>query len=211
MDLRPLFYLGILALCIAFAFWRERSQKIKYEKAHPESSGKPAEKAAVLLERDSGEYAITDTGKGDKVEYDSRSCSTSRIMWVSRETAADGHPLRIRTPKSASKTYKLPLPFKAADKTYGSLDKLLAEKSSDGTYRDCYGRVVLSVTERFPCFDSHDFANENRYYRWWIIVEEGYISRIFHTDESKEIFVTDDVQDIEENCLEELKKHGYVV
>lgn len=209
MDLRPLVYLGILALAIAFAFWREHKQRMKYGNARATQNS--AEKPAVLLERDIGEYAVTVTGEGDKAEYDSRSGSTKRIMWISRETAADGHPLRIRTPKSASKTYKLPLPFKAADKNYSSLDKLLAEKSADGTYRDCYGRVVLSVTERFPCFDSHDYANESRCYRWWIIVGEGYISRIFHTDGSKDIFVTDDVQDIEENCLEELKKCGYVI
>jgi len=34
---------------------------------------------------------------------------------------------------------------------------------------------------------------------------------VYHTDEQREIYVTDDVQDIEENCLSELKKHGYVI
>jgi len=221
MDLRFIFALAVLGFAIWFAVKREKNQAKQYEKKQQSgqaAQSQPEEKAESVSEsacepaqKAPGDVAIRVTGDGEKVSYDTRTCGTSRIMWVSRETASDGNPLRIRMPKSESRTYKQPLPFQAAGKRYTSLDKLLAEKKEDGTYRDCHGRVVLSVTERFPCFDSHDYANENRYYRWWIIVEEGFISRVYHTDEQREIYVTDDVQDIEENCLSELKKHGYVI
>lgn len=210
MDLRPLFYFGILALGIAIAVVREWNQRKNSEKAKSGADGKPAEEVAANLERSTGDYALKAVGEGEKVQYDSRIAATTRFIWVSRETASDGNPLRIRKPRSVSKTFRKSLPFKAADKTYTSLNRLLEQKSADGTYRDCFGRVVLSVTERFPCFDSHDMLNEKRHYRWWIIVEEGYISVIYYTDEQNSIYVTDDAQDLESKCVDELKKHGYL-
>ena len=71
---------------------------------------------------------------------------------------------------------------------------------------DRYGRDIICFLERFPCFDSEDYANENRYFRWFFVREGDVIARVFYEDETDEVIVTEDVRYIETSCWEELRK-----
>lgn len=155
--------------------------------------------------------ALRVTGTGEKVVTHLTSRSTLRLQWVSRETDGDGRPLRTRTPEESANNYHLPLPFRAAGKSYLTLGELTAEKEADGICRDRYGRTVVCLTERFPCFDSYDYLTENRYYRWWLIMEPERVTRVYSEDGRNEVYVTEDVSDLEDSCVDALRKYGYIV
>lgn len=209
MDLRIIFYAAILASCVTIAVFREKKQGSRDRL--PARSKKDEEPPAELLELPPFEHVMKSDGKGDTVRYNGYSSGTVRLKWVSRETAADGNPLRMRVPKSSTTISNKSRFFSAAGRSYYSLERLTAEKSADGTFRDSYGRVVVCVSERFPCFDSSDRLYEKRYFRWWLIVEDGKLTRVFRADESSEIHITEDVQDLEKNCVEALTKLGFFV
>lgn len=171
--------------------------------AHPDSSEPPpTEKSAMVLRS---------IGRGESVR--SRLCcrATQRLEWISRETDPQGQPQRTRTPEEHTRTHLSPLPFTAAERLYTSLSGLTAHKLTDGTYLDCHGRRVISLAERFPCFDSYDYATENRYYRWYIIVEAERLTRVYTEDDSPQLYITEDVRDLEDNCVSALKELGLVL
>ena len=60
------------------------------------------------------------------------------------------------------------------------------------------------------CFDSYDYANETRYYRWFFIKEKGKLTRIYYADERNRIQVTEDVRNLENKCLEKMRKEGWI-
>ncbi len=110
---------------------------------------------------------------------------------------------------------KLELPylgiFKAAGKTYTGLNGLCCKKSdTEDLYYDVHGREVLCVAELFPCFDSYDYMNENRHYRWFFIREEGKLTRIYHSDTMPKIEITEDVRHVENDCLERMREMGWL-
>ncbi|MBV5311738.1 MAG: hypothetical protein JZU47_00495 [Prolixibacteraceae bacterium] len=39
-------------------------------------------------------------------------------------------------------------------------------------YQDKFGNFILRRLELYPCFDSHDYLHENRYYRQYMICKE---------------------------------------
>ena len=78
-------------------------------------------------------------------------------------------------------------------------------------YTDCHGRTVISLSERFPCFDSYDYLYENRHYRWWLIIQPESITRVYAEDGRGKIYVTEDVLDLEPVCVEALKNAGLVI
>ena len=64
--------------------------------------------------------------------------------------------------------------------------------------------------ERFPCFDSYDYAHENRYYWWLFIKEKGKLTRIYHADGTHKIQVTEDVRNLEDKCWQQMKKMDWL-
>lgn len=142
---------------------------------------------------------------GRKAKYSRSMYSTQSIRWVSAEQDQQGNPKAVRMPAESFKKFCYPGPFTAAGKTYETWDQLCRrETATPGVCTDIYGRPVFCDAERFPCFDSDDFLYENRFYRWFFILEKGKITRVFYTDECKEIDVTEDVANIEDDCLSEL-------
>lgn len=166
------------------------------EKA-PEKTPAPA-----LWESD---MALRSVGPGERADYPRCSYGTVRVRWVSRQTGEDGEPVSIREPQP--ETSEQPADdFVAAGRHYAEL-KLIQEKDAGGSwYLDMYGRRVLCVLERFPCFDESDYLYENRYYRWYFLFENGRLTRVQHTDGTPTVTVTEDVSDLERRCWEAIRE-----
>ena len=146
----------------------------------------------------SGEMVLEAAGPGKRAGYKLASYSTVALRWVSRERGADGEPLRVREPHESTVKYALAGGFTAAGRRYGALSELFTEHDKTKTFcRDRYGREVLYLVERFPCFDSHDFAYENRFYR------------VYHEDETGSVYVTEDVKYLEEPRWREMLRLDY--
>lgn len=150
------------------------------------------------------------SSNGDRAKYSRSMYSTQRIRWVSIEQNENGEPKVIRLPVESSKKFRYPGRFTANGKNYENWGQL-CHKETDirDVYTDIYGRVVFCYAERFPCFDSEDYLYENRFYRWFFILDDGKITRVFYTDESKQIDVTEDAANIENNCWMELGRLPY--
>lgn len=146
---------------------------------------------------------VTDTTV--KISHDLRSDRGRQIQWV----AADG---TVRIPNGTDKSFLHPGLFFAAGKVYPSLNALRVKAlDPDGyVYQDIYGREVFCFAELFPCFDSYDYANETRHYRWFFIKENGRLTRIYHTDGRNTVHVTEDLRDLEDICLEQMQAQGWL-
>ena len=84
--------------------------------------------------------------------------------------------------------------FTAGGKHYQNLRQLCGKTpNAEGLYRDIYGRQILCVKERFPCFDSYDYLHENRYFRWFYLLEDGKLTVVYTADERDLVEVTEDV------------------
>ena len=143
------------------------------------------------------------TGTGEWVKYPGYSCGTERLEWVGK----DGE---TRIPDPVTRKDGIIGGFRAAGRYYLSLKQLEAKKDPSGTWcRDCYGREVFAVRKKFPCFDSYDAIHERRCYRWWFIRQGNVLTRIYHTDETNAIFVTEDVRDVEDFCWRQMQQEGY--
>ncbi|MBQ4581371.1 MAG: hypothetical protein IJA83_12000 [Clostridia bacterium] len=106
--------------------------------------------------------------------------------------------------------------FKAAGKTYRSRKDLLHKEVGEyqstwffrplPIYEDKYGRQVIHLFERFPCFDIYDSMYENRYYNWYFIKYDDKIAVVYIVDEQDEINVCDDLkedEDCDDCCIDE--------
>lgn len=145
---------------------------------------------------------ITENPAG--IDHELRWDGGREIYWV----APDGAK---RIPEEVKKTYAYPGLFMAAGKPYAGLRGLLAQKDETGYLgKDIYGREVFYISELFPCFDSYDYANENRYYRWFFIKENGKLIRIYHADERNTVEVTEDVRYLENKCREVMEEMGWL-
>ena len=150
------------------------------------------------------------SGKGARVEHSGgggySSAGSTRIQWVSRETDAEGEPIQERRPAPAE-VKQLDVGFRAAGKIYPDLSKLAVHEEQSGPWAlDMYGRTVLALRERFPCFDSSDLLYEHRYFRWFYLFQDGKLTCVYHTDESHTVTVTEDVLDIEDQCWREMQE-----
>ena len=139
------------------------------------------------------------SGKGARVEHSGgggySSAGSTRIQWVSRETDAEGEPIQERRQSPAEV------------KIYPDLSKLAVHEEQSGPWAlDMYGRTVLALRERFPCFDSSDLLYEHRYFRWFYLFQDGKLTCVYHTDESHTVTVTEDVLDIEDQCWREMQE-----
>lgn len=158
-----------------------------------------------------GEMLPRKTGRGRRIERSGGGIQISpsvRIEWASRRTDAEGHPLRVRTPQERTRTLS-EAAFVAAGRPYAGRGQLIAQKAKDSPWaKDIYGRDVLALTERFPCFDSEDFLHEKRYFRWYFLCRDGRLTCVYHADETPTVTVTEDVLDVEDRCWEEMKRWG---
>ena len=144
------------------------------------------------------------SGSAGGVEHDLRTDSGREIAWIGPEG-------QVRTPKERKKETLYPGLFKAAGKVYTSWKGLCAKKGDgENLYYDVYGREVVYIAELFPCFDSYDYMNETRHYRWFFLKEDGKLTRVYHTDTRPTIEITEDVRYVENRCLEDLQKLGWV-
>lgn len=158
----------------------------------------------------SGKMYPEPCGEGPRLNYPLSSYSSHLLRWVSREKDADGAPLKVRTPVESTRTFSVNGGFTAAGRHYDSLEQLYVEYDSTKTWcRDCYGREVLYLAERFPCFDSCDFENEDRFYRWFFLRQNDRLTRIHHTDTTGKIYVTEDLRSIERNMWSLMGICGY--
>jgi len=154
-----------------------------------------------------GEAVIRVCGSGSNIRYPGCGYSSVKIQWVS--TDAQGSET-IRTPKPADETYRVWGGFQAAGKHYRSLEQLFVQADPTKTWcRDVYGREVLYLVDRFPCFDSYDYLHEDRFFRWFFLREGNKLTRIQYTDESDTIYVTEDVAELESSRWDDMKRLKY--
>jgi len=58
-------------------------------------------------------------------------------------------------------------------------------------YEDAYGRRVIQLYERYPCFDSSDYLYEDRYFNWYLISWEEGVALVYVDDGSGEVLTED--------------------
>lgn len=144
---------------------------------------------------------------------DTKFVMTDRLIdWVSPETDAEGRPVCCRVPEPQKREYPGRLGFTAAGLPYPSTHALTAlpVDREKGLYRDIYGRKVLTVKERFPCFDSSDFLYENRYYRWAYFVSRERLICVYWQDEGGATEVTEDVRVVPVRSWEAMTQAGLI-
>lgn len=147
-------------------------------------------------------------GPGERADYPGYSCGTTRIQWVSRQRDESGQPVSVREPQPVTRVMPMG-DFTAADRQYTAPRRLAANwYDKDGLLwcGDIYGRRVLYIAERFPCFDSSDYLYEDRYYRWFFLWDGEKLTRVQYTDERDTVTVTEDVQDVENKWWKTLQK-----
>lgn len=130
------------------------------------------------------------------------------VDWV----PADGREESGRRPQPSTQEYSLPGAFRVGGRKYHSVLELrvLPLDREKRIYRDIYGRVFGEIRERFPCFDSYDYANENRYYHWLYLTEGGKLFMIYYQDEGKKLTVTEDAGEISGRVWREMVSLGWV-
>ena len=175
-----------------------------FGKASPTGEPRTDTPAAPSKRRWAGEMVPRQTGPGERIEHSGGGgicCSSVRLEWVSREKDENGTPLRARTPEPRTGTMPESA-FTAGGKTYGALRQLTCRQEDEGGpwVLDRYGRAVLTAAERFPCFDSSDYLYEKRYFRWFLLCEDGKFTCVYHTDGTDTVTVTEDVLDLDEPC-----------
>ncbi len=184
--------------------------KLSPQGSKPDSAEKKVTEGPPIPHGWDSDMIPASNGKGQRVEHSGgggySSSGSVRIQWVSRETDAEGKPLRERRP-SPAEVKQLDVGFRAAGKIYPDLSKLTVQEEKNGPWAlDMYGRTVLALRERFPCFDSEDFLYEHRYFRWFYLFQDGKLTCVYHTDESHTVTVTEDVLDIEDQCWREMQE-----
>lgn len=127
-----------------------------------------------------------------------------RVDWI----APDGS---VRTPQEKNRSFLHPGFFIAAGRPYTSWRQLCGyTRENEGVFRDIYGREVLYLSERYPCFDSYDYATEKRRYRWFFIKSGGKLTRVYVADDRRQLQVTEDVASVENQCLMKMRQVGWV-
>lgn len=153
-----------------------------------------------------GSYPPVYTGAGGGVRQVGGFYSSSAIAYPTPEGG-------LRVPEDLTVPYRqtrLRHGFRAAGKRYSSLAQLRHDRGNHVYLsRDIYGREVLSLKRGFPTFDEFDAMYEDRMYHWYFLREEGRLTRIYYCDEDDTVYVTEDVREIEDWCLETMMELGY--
>lgn len=147
-------------------------------------------------------------GNGAFVRYELKSTSTEKVEWVSLQTDEAGNPLVVREPQETTREFSRKGYFSAAGKVYWNLNQLCRNHKGDWA-EDIYGRKVLCTKEKYPCFDSYDYLNETRYFRWYFIREGNAVCQVFAADDRDIIYVTEDLQNVEGWAWERMKATGF--
>ena len=167
-----------------------------------------SETAAGWLPEEKQEYIMRRVKGEGYVSYVALATPTVPFVWVKRSNG------KKRRPLERHRRFSKRICFRAAGKIYRDIGELrVSGKPGDEYgpwYKDCYGRKVFYIAERFPCFDSHDFMYEDRYHRWFFICENGNLTRVYTNDGDTRIHVTEDVGGIEDKCWREMEKAGYL-
>ena len=109
--------------------------------------------------------------------------------------------------KEPSKTWL----FMAAGKGYTNVNQLVAvKKERDYLYEDIYGREWMYVRERYPCFDSYDFLNEDRYYHWYVLPDGEDLWLVYVDDGKIGLEVTKNPEKLNYTPREVLKELGWI-
>ncbi len=143
-------------------------------------------------------YLSTKTGK---LSMGRCTRSTHGVSWLDENGG-------IREPREETVVYDDDRGFLAGGLWYSRWSQLELMDLRDGSFKDCYGNTVFTARERFPVFDSYDAIHENRYYRWWLFVTDGQLTRIYREDGSPKVYVTTDVAALEQPCIEALTAQG---
>ena len=133
------------------------------------------------------------------------------IDWVSREKDGEGQPTRCRIPEPGIRLFPR-AGFIVAGTPYPVVRALTMWKRDEerGLYTDIYGRHVLLVKERFPCFDSNDDLYEDRYCRWAYLIRKECLICVYWKDEGNTIEVTEDVRVIKERAWKAMEQAGVI-
>ena len=122
----------------------------------------------------------------------------------------DPNPI-LRIPMPRVYTYESEKGFYVDGKVYQSVQDFKSRKDrKEHIYWDIYNRKVMEVYERFPCFDSYDYANEDRYYRWFYLVSGNKMWCIYQADGRKTVLVTEDVAEIDAMVWRNMKRFHLV-
>lgn len=160
--------------------------------------------------RETGEMKIRICGVGQSVRYPGAMYSSRRIRWVSRERTDSGLPAEIRDPMEKTRVFPLSHGFFAAGRRYTALSQLFVRTDETAAWCwDAYGRQVLYLAKRYPCFDCFDAAYEDRFYRWFFLREGNTLTRVYFNDGGGSVYVTEDVANLETYCCEEMERAGF--
>lgn len=158
--------------------------------------------AGAMLPRPAGEgRRIRHVGGGGISES-----ASVRIKWCSRETDDAGKPKRVRRPWGIKLIFPGFLFFAAGLPYLGRKTLVFRQEKHSPWARDIYGRDVLVLRERFPCFDSADYRHEKRYFRWVFLCWRGHLTCVYHTDKTPFVTVTEDARDVEDWCWGQISK-----
>ena len=197
------FYIVIIVIvALWFASDRQREKEQRKQRSQQASAEEMPVVKIVVADRWPATLQLKECGSGKKLDYPRYSCPSVKIVWENAETGEVRTP-ENRTVQSASGSF-----FQVGGRKYASLKDLKHQKLENNRYRDVYGLEWLNVYERYPCFDSEDYLYEKRYYEWYLLQDGNRISRVFDNGGGKQ-FVTDDVGEIEEHCLDTIRSSGY--
>lgn len=202
----------LTAPCILGAAELENIKKVNEMKASKRSKNAAAKKSLAGVQTTPQEkMVIRRCGDGSPVRYPGCLHSTEHIRWVSPRKTDAGLPAEIREPQESSRAYPVDWGFVAAGKRYANFSQLCVQhEEGPPWFRDIYGRRILSVAKRFPCFDVFDSMYERRFYHWFFLREGNALTRIFFEDGSGTIYVTEDVANLEQYCLELMEEMDYL-
>ncbi|MBR5287046.1 MAG: hypothetical protein IKU34_00455 [Clostridia bacterium] len=118
-----------------------------------------------------------------------------KLIGCTMENGKQDKRAEQKSDEAEKKPVRKPL-FVAAGKEYYSEKQLtmLRVHLLENIYRDCYGRRVLLIDERYPTFDSYDALYEDRYYHhYYIETPEGF-THVRTADDQPEIPVWEGIK-----------------
>lgn len=151
------------------------------------------------------EYFFEKTGNSKLVSYGLVSRRGVEICWKNKSD-----PSYSRIPRENSTEISLHEPFIAAGKNYKDYKDFMTAVKKNIEAENTFP-VFAFFAERFPCFDSYDYATEDRYHQFTFIMEDGSISRVYHSTDSPTVTLTRDVQFVDYAFLNVLEAQGLFI
>lgn len=201
--------------------WRHKQKKEK--KQLPVYIRKPVSSPFILYSVNAGHVC-----------YGSWKFHTETVRWISTQD-----PDYSRIPREVHIRFNGETGFTAAGKTYRDITELFAKKAQADFpsleelldsekseyqiehlmqkaqadhcwYQDIYGREVFyMIVQMFPDLDD-TCANYDKYHRWFFIRQEDMLTRIYRNDLDREIYVTEDVAELEGFIWYMMKIGGFI-